>query len=78
MNSDERFFFRAECVNDALNFIAVVAERARVAVFNLTQDPIFPDCDAVMVTTLSLDELILIASEICDAHVIQESIELKR
>ena len=75
MNS---FCFRAECIHDALNFIAVVAERARVAVFNLNQDPIYPDCEAVIVTALSLEELILIASEICDAHVIQESIELKR
>ncbi|MHC8399749.1 hypothetical protein ACYZTX_09715 [Pseudomonas sp. MDT1-17] len=75
MNS---FCFRAECIHDALNFMAVVAERARVAVFNLNQDAIFPDCDAEMVTTLSLKELILIASNIHDAHVIQESIKLKR
>ncbi len=69
-----KYYFRAECIHDVLDFTAVVAETARVVSLTVNQDPMFPDCDVDIITALSLEELKLIASKIDDAHVIQESI----
>jgi len=70
-----KYSFRAECIHDVLDYIAVVAEIAKVMSLTVSQDVMFPDCDVEIVTTLSLGELQLAASRVDDAHLIQETMQ---
>lgn len=69
--------FRAECLHDVLNFLAVVGERSRISACRLHQDAVFPDVEVELVVFMSLVELRKVAHEIIDLHVIVESLELK-
>lgn len=68
-----KYSFRAECIHDVLDYLAVVAEIAKVVSLTVSQDAMFPDCDVEIVTTLSLGELQLGATRVDDAHLIQET-----
>jgi hypothetical protein len=68
-----KYSFRAECIHDALDYAAVVAEIAKVMSLTVNQDAMFPDCDVEIATALSLEELQLAVSRVDDAHLIQES-----
>lgn len=72
-----KYSFRAECIHDVLDFTAVVAETARVISLAVNQDPMFPDCEVEIITSLSLAELKSIASSIDDVHIIQEAVRSK-
>lgn len=52
-----KYSFRAECIHDVLDYLAVVAEIAKVVSLTVSQDAMFPGCYVEIVTTLSLGEL---------------------
>lgn len=72
------FIFRGECIHDVLDFLAVVAERARIANCSISHDPQFPDCEVELDVFCSLSDLQLIAEGMTDLHTISESMEGKR
>jgi hypothetical protein len=72
-----RYCFRAECIHDVLNFLAVVAESTRIPDCRIRQDAQFPDCEVEFLSQCSIEELKLIAEGVVDLHVISESLKRK-
>lgn len=72
------YTFRSECLQDVLRFLGKVGEKSVIMSCQLQQDPVLPDVDVILEVDLSLLSLHQIAALIPDAHVIEESLELKR
>ncbi|HGY2299952.1 TPA: hypothetical protein ACNV18_005812 [Pseudomonas putida] len=70
------FAFSAECVEDVCGFLMGISFRHRIKNFQFSQGEVFPDLDGKIEVDCALSELIELALQLDDGHVIVESLRL--
>lgn len=68
------FVFSAECVEDVCGFLMAISFRHRIKNFQFSQGGVFPDLDGKIEVDCALSELIELAHQVDDGHVIVESL----
>lgn len=66
---------RAECAKDLERLSVALVRAGAKATVEAEQDGQFPDCEAVIRTALSLDDLRAIIDDIPDGHVMSDTVQ---
>lgn len=69
------FDFRVECLRDVFLFINEVSAKPRILTCAFIPDRSFPDVEISFFASCQLDDLLVIARSIEDAHMIVASLE---